>query len=112
MKDAEGADAVLFTFIDGLPEADRYSVKIPSAPGRKARTAELALRFSSVKLCKPLHGAAPDLPESVTLTLVDVREVSPLEDGEPRRGRLRAPQNRESSGEGRQRLCRADGTEK
>jgi hypothetical protein len=78
----------LFTFIDGLPEADRYSVKIPAAPGRKARTAELALRFSPIKLCKPLHGAASDLPDSITLTLVDVREVSPLEDGEPVHWRL------------------------
>jgi hypothetical protein len=88
IKDPEDADTLLFTFIDDLPEADRYSVKIPAAPGRKARTAELALRFSPVKLCKPLHGAASDLPEQVTLTLVDVREVSPLEDGEPIHWRL------------------------
>jgi Transposase DDE domain len=88
IKDPEDADALLFTFIDDLPETDRYSVKIPAAPGRKARTAELALRFSPVKLSKPLHGAAPDLPDSITLTLVDVREVSPLEDGEPVHWRL------------------------
>jgi hypothetical protein len=88
IEDQEDAGALLFTLIDGLPEADRYSVKIPAAPGRKARTAELALRFSPVKLCKPLHGAAADLPESVTLALVDVREVSPLEDGEPVHWRL------------------------
>jgi hypothetical protein len=88
IKDPEDADALLFTFIDDLPEADRYSVKIPAAPGRKARTAELELRFSPVKLCKPLHGAAPDLPDSIMLTLVDVREVSPLEDGEPVHWRL------------------------
>ena len=88
IKDPEDADALLFTFIDDLPEADRYSVKIPAAPGRKARTAELALRFSLVKLCKPLHGAASDLADSITLALVDVREVSPLEGGEPVHWRL------------------------
>jgi hypothetical protein len=88
IKDPEDADALLFTFIDELPETDRYSVKIPAAPGRKARTAELVLRFSPVKLSKPLHGAASDLPDSITLTLVDVREVSPLEDGEPVHWRL------------------------
>ena len=84
-RNIKGSDdtGLLFTFIDGLPEAGRYSVKIPAAPGRKARTAELALRFSPVELCKPLHGAASDLPDSIMLTLVDVREVSPLEDGEP-----------------------------
>jgi Transposase DDE domain len=89
-RNIKGSDdtGLLFTFIDGLPEAGRYSVKIPAAPGRKARTAELALRFSPVELCKPLHGAASDLPDSIMLTLVDVREVSPLEDGEPVHWRL------------------------
>ena len=88
IKGSDDTGELLFRFIDGLPEADRYSVKIPAAPGRKARTAELALRFSPVELCKPLHGAASDLPDSIMLTLVDVREVSPLEDGEPVHWRL------------------------
>jgi hypothetical protein len=88
IKGSDDTEELLFTVIDGLPEADRYSVKIPAAPGRKARTADLALRFSPIKLCKPLHGAASDLPDSITLTLVDVREVSPLEDGEPVHWRL------------------------
>jgi hypothetical protein len=88
IKGSDDTGGLLFTFIDGLPEADRYSAKIPAAPGRKARTAELALRFSPVELCKPLHGAASDLPDSIMLTLVDVREVSPLEDGEPVHWRL------------------------
>ena len=88
IKGSDDTGELLFRFIDGLPEADRYSVKIPAAPGRKVRTAELALRFSPVELCKPLHGAASDLPDSIMLTLVDVREVSPLEDGEPVHWRL------------------------
>ena len=37
-----GASTQLFTFVDGLPEAARFSVTIPAAPGRKERTAELA----------------------------------------------------------------------
>lgn len=88
IKGSDDTGELLFRFIDGLPEADRYSVKIPAAPGRKVRTAELALRFSPVELCKPLHGAASDLPDSIMLTLVDVREVSLLEDGEPVHWRL------------------------
>jgi len=63
-------------------------VKLPAAPGRKARTAELALRFSAITLRKPLHGAAPDLPKTVALTLVDVRETSQPEDAEPVHWRL------------------------
>jgi hypothetical protein len=84
----EDTDALLFPFVDGLPEAGRVRVKIPAAPGRKKRETELAVRFSSVELCKPLHGAAPDLPETIALTLVDIREVSTPEDGEPIHWRL------------------------
>jgi hypothetical protein len=51
-------------------------VKIPAAPGRKERTAELALRFSPVTLCRPHPKPAPDLPDTIRLTMVDIREVS------------------------------------
>jgi len=79
---------LLFTFIDDLPEAGRIRSKIPAAPGRKERIAELAIRFSPVELRKPLHGAARDLPDTVGLMLVDVREVSAPEDGKPVHWRL------------------------
>jgi len=84
----EQSSPLLFSFIDGLPERGRLTVKLPAAPGRKARTAELALRFSAITLRKPLHGAAPDLPKTVALTLVDVRETSQPEDAEPVHWRL------------------------
>jgi hypothetical protein len=82
------ASAPLFTFADSLPEAARFSVMIPAAPGRKERTAELALRFSAVKLCRPHPSPAPDLPDTIHLTMVDVREVSSNHDGEPIHWRL------------------------
>jgi hypothetical protein len=88
IKTSEDHDALLFPFVDGLPEAGRFSAKIPAAPGRKARVAELAVRFSPVELCKPRHGAAHDLPDAITLMLVDVREVSTPEDCEPIHWRL------------------------
>ena len=78
---------LLFSHIDSLPEDGRLSVNIPAAPGRKARSSELAVRFSAVPLCKPLHGAA-DLPATVTLTMVDVRETSTPEGGKPIHWRL------------------------
>jgi hypothetical protein len=84
----EGPRAFLFGFVDGLPEAGRFSAKIPAAPGRKAREVELALRFSPIELCKPQNGAARDLPNTIALTLVDVCEVSTPEDGEPIHWRL------------------------
>jgi hypothetical protein len=86
--ETESETELLFSRIDGLPEAGRFRVKIPAAPGRKARETELAVRFAPVKLCKPLHAAARDLPDSIALTLVDVREVLTPEDGEPIHWRL------------------------
>ncbi len=82
------ASALLFSFIDGLPEQGRLAVTIPAAPGRKARTAELVVRFSPVVLNKPINGAAGDLPETVSLTVVDIRETSQPETGEPVHWRL------------------------
>jgi len=71
-----------------LPEATRFSVTIPAAPGRKERTAQLALRFSPVTLCKPHPSPAPNLPDVILLSMIDVREVSQRHDGEPIHWRL------------------------
>lgn len=79
---------LLFDHVDGLPDQGRFEVKIPAAPGRKARTTELAVRFSRVVLRKPLHGAAADLPATIALTMVDVRETSTPQDGKPIHWRL------------------------
>jgi hypothetical protein len=79
---------LLFSHVDNLPEQGRLEVKIPAAPGRKARVTELAVRFSRVVVCKPLHGAAHDLPATIALTMLDVRETSEPEDGEPIHWRL------------------------
>ena len=87
-EESEEERAYLFPFIDSQAEQGRFSVKIPAAPGRQARDAEVAVRFSPVVLKKPLHGAAPDLPDSVALTLVDVREISKPETGEAIHWRL------------------------
>jgi hypothetical protein len=72
--DDEAQIGLLFAYIDGLPEQGRLTVDIPAAPGRKARTSELAVRFSRVELRRPLHGAS-ELPPTITLTVVDVREI-------------------------------------
>jgi hypothetical protein len=90
--EAPGVDAgaLLFGCVDGLPEAGRFTTKIPAAPGRKARETELAVRFSSVSLCKPQNGAARSLPKTIAVALVDVREVTVPEDGEPLHWRLLA----------------------
>ncbi|MBI5780190.1 MAG: IS4 family transposase [Rhodocyclales bacterium] len=85
--DADQVD-LLFSHLDALPERGRFTAKIPAAPGRKARTTELAVRSTRVALCKPRNGAAPDLPATVALTIVDVRETAKPEDGNPVHWRL------------------------
>lgn len=88
--ESDEADQInlLFEHVDNLPERGRFTVKIPAAPGRKTRVTELAVRFGQVEVCKPRREAARDLPGSVRLTLVDVRETSTPEDGEPIHWRL------------------------
>jgi hypothetical protein len=78
----------LFGFIDSQAEQGRYGVTIPAAPGRSARNAELAVRFAPIVVRRPLHGADPGLPETMALTLVDVREISKPADGEAVHWRL------------------------
>jgi hypothetical protein len=85
----EPGDGLLFSFVDHLPEQGRFVVTIPAAPGHKARTAELAVRYAPVALRKPRHGADPALPATLAVTLVDVRETStPPDGGEPLHWRL------------------------
>lgn len=81
IEGAEEDPGLLFTFIDDRAEQGRFIMKIPAAPGRRARDAEFAVRFAPVAVRRPLHGADPALPETVRLTLVDVREISEPKDG-------------------------------
>jgi hypothetical protein len=88
VKEGKRQSSSLYPHIDGLPEAGRFIANIPAAPGRKARVTELAVRFSRVKLCKPRHGAARELPASIEVTVVDVRETSKPTDSAPIHWRL------------------------
>lgn len=62
------------------PELGRESIDLPANPGRPARKVVLALRSRKVTLVRPKrnHPAeAAKLPENVTLTLIEAREVNP-----------------------------------
>ncbi len=67
----------LFATADALPEAGRAELDLPAKPGRKARQTQVAVRFMPVTLTRPRNGLVAGLPKSVSLTLVDVREVDP-----------------------------------
>ena len=84
----EPLDGLLFSLIDALPEQSRQARMIPGAPGRKAREADLAIRFAPVALCKPQHGTTDDLPATATVTCVDVRETRWPKDSDPIHWRL------------------------
>jgi len=66
----------LFETIAAWPERARQEIEVPAQPGRKARTARVALRFGAVS---PLRPATADktLAASVDLFAVDVVEVDP-----------------------------------
>lgn len=79
----------LFATAERLPEAGRMTVELPAAPGRAARTAELALRFCMVEIALPTNRKrSAGLPATVTLSLVDAREVEPPSDVEAAHWRL------------------------
>lgn len=67
----------LFAMADALPVAGQAGLDLPARPGRRARQAKVAVRYTTVALARPRNGAAAGLPASVSLTLVDVREVDP-----------------------------------
>lgn len=75
---------LLFSKAETWDEAGRMTVELPAAPGRKARKAELSIRFGKVEIKRPKHRAASDeLPASISVTLVVGRESDPPEGGDP-----------------------------
>jgi hypothetical protein len=64
----------LFATLDALAVAGRAKLELPAKPGRKARTAKVSARFMTASIARPRNGLAEDLPKSLALTLVDIRE--------------------------------------
>jgi hypothetical protein len=73
----------LFAQAESWPEAGRMAVELPAAPGRKARTAHLSLRFGEVEIARPANRKAADLPKSIAVRLVVAREIDPPPGQEP-----------------------------
>ena len=64
----------LFEHIDALPVAGRAELDLPAGPGRKARQAQVVVRFTTTPLLRPRNGLREGLPDSLAVTVVDVRE--------------------------------------
>ncbi len=67
----------LFAALDALAEAGRAKLDLPASPGRRARVAQLAVRFARVSLARPKKGERVGLPAALALQVVDVREIDP-----------------------------------
>jgi hypothetical protein len=66
----------LFAALDALPETGRTTLDLPAAPGRRARTAHLALRHATMTLTRPDRSHGAGLPKAVEMHLIDVRETA------------------------------------
>ncbi len=66
----------LFAKTEMWPEAGRMTVELPAAPGRKARKAELSVRFGEVEIMRPANRkASGNLPQTIMVRLVIAREI-------------------------------------
>jgi len=65
------------------PVRFEYALEVSGTNGRTPRTATMAGRFRPVEIRKPRSNhQAPDLPATVPLWAIEVREVSPVPSGE------------------------------
>ena len=70
----------LYGCMEDVAELGRETIDLPANPGRPARQVALALRAREITLKRPKrnHPAeAAKLPKTVTLTLVEAREIDP-----------------------------------
>ncbi len=70
--------ARLWARADAAPEAGRTRIDLAPAPGRRARTATVAVRTLTVEPARPGRGGqGKHTPGGVRLNFVDVREIDP-----------------------------------
>jgi len=75
---------LLFSKAETWDEIGRMTVELPAVPGRKARKAELSIKFGKVEIKRPKHRATSDgLPAAISVTLVIGREIDPPKGEEP-----------------------------
>jgi len=82
-------NATLFASAAAWPELTQMLVKVaPRRVGDLGRIATVAVRAGPVTLKRPRHGFAKTDPETVSLTLVEAREINPPANEEPLHWRL------------------------
>jgi hypothetical protein len=89
MHDRKLADRTgLYAASDAIAAVDRRDVQLPARAQRPARSAQLELRFGTIELARPQTKLPRHLPESLSLAVVDVREVNAGPGVEPLHWRL------------------------
>jgi hypothetical protein len=89
MHDRKLAEGVgLYAASEAMAIVNQRAVVLPARAQRAERVAVLDLRFGAMKLARPQTKFLRHLPESLPLTLVDVREAAPAAGTEPLHWRL------------------------
>lgn len=84
MHDRKLADSAgLYAAIDTMVPIERRTIQLPARAQRPARQADLELRFGAIELARPQSKFLRDLPKSLHLAIVDVREINAGSDVEP-----------------------------
>jgi hypothetical protein len=89
MHDRKLADGQgLYAASEAMKVVEQRAIVLPARPQRAERIALLSLRFGAVQLARPQTKLLRQLPPSLPLTLVDVREHQPQAGTEPLHWRL------------------------
>jgi hypothetical protein len=78
----------LFDAPKAFPLGGTRQITVAAKPGRRARAAEVAIRYGRIALCHPKNMPRCGLPESIELSLVEVSELNPPRGAEPVQWRL------------------------
>jgi hypothetical protein len=73
---------------NAMAAVDQRTILLPARAQRPARQAQLELRFGRIELARPQSKFLRHLPESLSLAIIDVREVNAGSDAEPLHWRL------------------------
>ena len=89
MHDRKLADGTgLYAAGEAMAVVDQRAIVLPARAQRTERVALLGLRFGAANLARPRTRFLRHLPESLPLSLVDVREIDPQAGTEPLHWRL------------------------
>jgi hypothetical protein len=78
----------LYAAIEAMAVVGQHAIVLPARARQPERAVPLELRFGTVSLARPQSKFLRHLPESLSLNLIDVREVDPKAGAQPLHWRL------------------------